>query len=194
METTCLSRTICEYFRRKKPWLGGNPPPCPAQARWQPGVLAGSGLDICITCGPLHGPLGVLVTWRQAFLKWVVRKRDRQRTPVPSMAAPSFIIYSQSNILPLSIPMLQQVENTPTNARNTASIHQSGKIPWRGKWQPTPVFLPGKSHGQRSPVDYSPWGLKESDTTEWLNMQSGKTREGLYQDLHPRGRGSLGTI
>ena len=38
-----------------------------------------------------------------------------------------------------------------------------GKIPWRRKWQPTPVLLPGKSHGQRSPVGYSPWGRKESD-------------------------------
>ena len=35
------------------------------------------------------------------------------------------------------------------------------KIPWRSKWQPTPVFLPGKSHGQRSLVGYSPRGLKE---------------------------------
>ena len=33
-----------------------------------------------------------------------------------------------------------------------------GKIPWRRKWQPTPVFLPGKSHGRRSLVGYSPWG------------------------------------
>ena len=33
-----------------------------------------------------------------------------------------------------------------------------GKIPWRRKWQPTPVFLPGKSHGQRGLVGYSPWG------------------------------------
>ena len=41
-----------------------------------------------------------------------------------------------------------------------------GKIPWRRKWQPTPVPLPGKSHGQRSLVGYSPWGHKESDTTE----------------------------
>ena len=44
-----------------------------------------------------------------------------------------------------------------------------GKIPWRKKWQPTPVFLPEKSHGQRSLVGYSPWGRKESDTTEQLN-------------------------
>ena len=36
----------------------------------------------------------------------------------------------------------------------------------RMKWQPTPVFLPGESHGQKSLVDYSPWGRKESDTAE----------------------------
>ena len=41
-----------------------------------------------------------------------------------------------------------------------------GKIPWRRKWQPTPVFLPGKSHGQRRLADYSPQGHKESDVTE----------------------------
>ena len=40
------------------------------------------------------------------------------------------------------------------------------KIPWRRKWQPAPVFLPGKSHGQRSLAGYSTWGCKESDTTE----------------------------
>ena len=40
-----------------------------------------------------------------------------------------------------------------------------GKIPWRRKWHPTPVFLLGKFHGQRSLVGYSPWGCEESDTT-----------------------------
>ena len=44
-----------------------------------------------------------------------------------------------------------------------------GKIPWRRTWQPTPVFLPGESHGQRSLVGYSPWGLKETDTAEQLS-------------------------
>ena len=43
------------------------------------------------------------------------------------------------------------------------------KIPWRRKWQPTLVFLPGKSHGQRSLVGYGPRGHKESDITYWLN-------------------------
>ena len=41
-----------------------------------------------------------------------------------------------------------------------------GKIPWRRKWQPTPVFLPGKSHGRQSLVGYCPWGRKESDRTD----------------------------
>ena len=44
------------------------------------------------------------------------------------------------------------------------------KIPWRRNWQPTPVLLPGKFHGQRSLVGYSPWGCKELDTTEWLHF------------------------
>ena len=41
-----------------------------------------------------------------------------------------------------------------------------GKILWRREWQPTPVFLPGKSHRQRSLAGYSPWGCKESDMEE----------------------------
>ena len=43
-----------------------------------------------------------------------------------------------------------------------------GKIPWRRKWLPTPVFLPGESHGQRRLAGKSPWGHKEADTTEQL--------------------------
>ena len=45
------------------------------------------------------------------------------------------------------------------------------KIPWRRQWQPTPVFLPGKFHGRRSLVGYSPQSHKESDTTEQLHFQ-----------------------
>ena len=44
------------------------------------------------------------------------------------------------------------------------------KIPWRRKWQPTPVFLSGELHGQRNLVGYSPGGRKE--LTEWLSMTS----------------------
>ena len=45
-----------------------------------------------------------------------------------------------------------------------------GKMPWRRAWQPTPVFLPGEAHGQRSLAGYSPQGHKESDTTEGLHF------------------------
>ena len=55
------------------------------------------------------------------------------------------------------------------------------KIPWRRKWQPTPVFLPGKFHGQRSLVGYGPWGHRESDTTE----HSTHTAFFMVQFLHP---------
>ena len=44
------------------------------------------------------------------------------------------------------------------------------KIPWRREWQPTPVFLPGECHGQKSLADYSSWGCKKSDTTEQLTL------------------------
>ena len=43
-----------------------------------------------------------------------------------------------------------------------------GKIPWRRKWWPSSVSLPGKFHGQRSPVGCSPWSCTESDTTEYM--------------------------
>ena len=43
-------------------------------------------------------------------------------------------------------------------------------IPWSRKQQPTPIFLPGKFHGERSLVGYSPWGHKESDMTERLSI------------------------
>ena len=49
-----------------------------------------------------------------------------------------------------------------------------GKIPWRRKWQPTLVFLPGESHGHRRLVGYSPWDHRESDTTYRLNSEQGE--------------------
>ena len=60
------------------------------------------------------------------------------------------------------------VKNPPANAGDMRLGFDSwvGKIPWRREWQPTPVFSPGESQGQRSLTGYSPWGHKESDTTE----------------------------
>ena len=65
--------------------------------------------------------------------------------------------------------MAQMVKHLPTMwETQVQSLGQ--EVPWRRKWQPTPVFLPGKSHGRRSPVGYSPWGHKESDMTEPLHF------------------------
>ena len=74
---------------------------------------------------------------------------------------------------------------------------------WRRQWQPTPVLLPGKSHGRRNLVGWSPWGRKESDTTERLHFHFSLS---LFTFMHwrrkwqptpvflpgePQGRGSL---
>ena len=54
-----------------------------------------------------------------------------------------------------------------------------GKIPLRRKWQSTPVLLPGKFHGQKSLVGYSPWCHKELDTTEWLHFFTTRAKKPL---------------
>ena len=59
------------------------------------------------------------------------------------------------------------IKNIPANAGDAGNAGLwVGKIPWSRKWQPTPVFLPEKSHGQRSLVGYSPRSHKQSDMTE----------------------------
>ena len=57
------------------------------------------------------------------------------------------------------------VKNLPANAGDVGSIPGLGRSPGGGNGNPTPVFLPGESHGQRSLVGYSPRGHKESDKT-----------------------------
>ena len=57
------------------------------------------------------------------------------------------------------------VNNLPANTGDASLIPGSGKSPGERKRQPTPVFLPGKSHGQRNVVGYHPWGHVESDRT-----------------------------
>ena len=56
----------------------------------------------------------------------------------------------------------------------TLFVPEVRKIPLSRKWQPTPVFLPGKSHAQRSLVGYSPWNRKKSDITKQLRTHTHK--------------------
>ena len=71
------------------------------------------------------------------------------------------------------LPVLSGSEESACKAGVLGPIPGLGKIPWRGKLQPTPVFLPGESHGWRSLVGYSPRGRKESDMTEGLTHLPG---------------------
>ena len=76
----------------------------------------------------------------------------------------------------MSIFFIRPVKE-PTSVEGKGSLPDKAKdltiiftILWRRQWHPTPVLLPGKSHGQRSLVGCSPWGHEESDTTERLHF------------------------
>ena len=116
--------------------------------------------------------------------KDVPRARERSTTGpvlVPSGGKwpcqhpdPGYISRSRRHFWCLSYPGFpggSGVKNPPANvgdAGESVSI-QLGKISWRRDWQSAPIFLPGKFHGQRSMMGYSPWGWKESDMVEQLS-------------------------
>ena len=66
---------------------------------------------------------------------------------------------------------VSQVTESTCQCRRCGLNTWVGKSPWRRKWQPTPVILPGQSRGQRSLVGCNPWDHKESDTTELLSTR-----------------------
>ena len=82
------------------------------------------------------------------------------------------ICFGNISVFRRGFPGGSVVENPPTNARVAGFDPWVQKIPWRKKWQPTSVFLFGKSSGQKSLVSYSPWGRRDSDMIEWLRMSS----------------------
>ena len=86
----------------------------------------------------------------------------------------SFITGSGKRIHPRILAWKTMYTN---NGRNLLKVFLTwvwaGFAPWRRKWQPTPVFLPGKSHGLRSLVGYSPWGGKETGLSHFTNLFSG---------------------
>ena len=65
-----------------------------------------------------------------------------------------------------SFPRGSESKESACNAGDLGLILGLGRSPWSRKWQPTPVFLPGKFHEQKTLVGYSSWGHGESDTTE----------------------------
>ena len=77
-------------------------------------------------------------------------------------------------MLSLDFPGGSVVKNLPASVGDTGDSDSIwvGKMPWRRKWQPTPVFLPGESHGERRLEGYNPCGHKESDMTEQMSMHT----------------------
>ena len=65
--------------------------------------------------------------------------------------------------------MAQMVKNLPV-VQETRVLSLGGEGPLRKEWQPTPVFLPGEFHEQRSQAGYSSWGCRELDMTEQLTL------------------------
>ena len=122
-----------------------------------------------ICCGlfscPLHVKLGV------AFLS----ARKKECVPEVFVWPTRFQIFNSLviNRNVWAFPGGTVVKNPPAKAGDTREICLIlgvGKILWRREWLPAPVFLLGEFHGQRSLAGYSPWGRKESDTTEQLTI------------------------
>ena len=103
-----------------------------------------------------------------AFLQELIHIYLYNHTVSPSMSVVFSLFYQCHMLLVLGFPGGSVVKNLPANAEDSRCRFDPwvGKIPWSTKWQPTPEFLPEKFHGQRSLVDYGPWGLKEPDTPE----------------------------
>ena len=86
---------------------------------------------------------------------------------------------------PKGFPVGSEGKVSACNAGDPGSIPGSGRSLGEGKGQPTPVHLPGKFHGWRSLVGYSPWGREESDRTEWIHF---------YFSLSPTGEGNCNPL
>ena len=79
----------------------------------------------------------------------------------------TFVLGSRATLISLyGLPRWLSDKESACQCRRPWFNPWAKKIPWRRKWQPTPVFFLGKSHGQRSLAGYNPRGHKELDTTE----------------------------
>ena len=84
----------------------------------------------------------------------------------------TFALFSSSTLVNLRLPWWLSEKEFSCQCRRRWFDPWVRNIPWRRKWLPTQVFLPGKSHGQKSLVGYSPWGCKKVryDWTTLVNL------------------------
>ena len=104
-------------------------------------------LRLC--CLYVHFVLSFYHKWMLNFVRWLLTKKKKNHSYIYTWGLPSWISGQKFNC---------QCKRHRFNP-------WVGKIPWGRRWKPTPVFLPGKFHRQKSLKGYSPWGLKESDMT-----------------------------
>ena len=104
--------------------------------------------------------------------------KQEQRGSGGRLSGPTFCFWSHlsDGVLGFRLPRWLNGKESACQCRRRGCDSWITKIPWRRKWLPTPVFLPGKSHGQRSLVHHSPWGQKESDMTWRLNSNNNNSR------------------
>jgi len=86
--------------------------------------------------------------------------------PIINIILFCFILLMCQIVLIWIMPCGSDSKESVCNVGDPGLIPGLGRFPWRREWQPTPVFLPGEFHGQRSLVGYSPWSHKESDRAE----------------------------
>ena len=105
-----------------------------------------------------------------AFLSCKEREESRQHVNRAAEERQRVLMLFENQVIPetpVGLPGDSMVQ-TACQCRRCGFDPWVEKIPGRRKWQPTPVFLPGKSHGQRSLAGYIPWCRKESDTAKCL--------------------------
>ena len=162
---------LCEWARAPVTWF---PPSCysTSPSKALPEFLTWPLTNFCCMKSPR--------TWVDNNVTQLVVKKQDSNFSNPT---------AESSTYPLHIPLTnrqttnkksreawaQMVENLPA-VRETWIWSLGWKDPWRRKWQPSPVFLPGESHWQRSLAGYSLWGHKELDTTQQLTHTIRKVR------------------
>ena len=101
---------------------------------------------------------------------WILKSEDTQVRYVKwhsiCLEAMHILPYTFSSLDYLqSSQVVLVLKNPPANAGDCTFHPWVWKLPWCGQWQPTSLFLPGKSHGQKNLAGYSPWGFRELDMT-----------------------------
>ena len=99
---------------------------------------------------------------------WAMSLGPREGQPVASAGSENSLRDEMAMELRLAADDWTKVGKD--DRRRVACLGKSRRYLWRRQWHPTPALLPGKSHGQRSLVGWSPWGCGESDTTEQLHF------------------------